>query len=309
MSIFSSELDRVKQDEKVLKPFMHIQRAPNRYFLGFYQAFNYWLKVPQEKLQAIAEIMQILHSASLVFDDIHDGATIRYGVPVAHSVYSLALTLNSASHALAIALEKILALEHPQAVQYYSQAIVEAHRGQGIEIYWRDNLECPSEEEYIETSIVFILVFQFLQIFSENKTNYMKLMQLLGIYYQIRDDYCNLINQAGVDNLAMKTNVKLDNKDYCSDITEGKFSLPIIHALQHSDSADQILNILKQRTEDLHLKNQCISILEKAGSFRYTREILIELESKIYDEIECLGGNPMLTPIMHALGDWRDGDE
>lgn len=35
-----------------------------------------------------------------------------------------------------------------QAINVYSEQLLELHRGQGMEIYWRDNFSCPSEEEY-----------------------------------------------------------------------------------------------------------------------------------------------------------------
>lgn len=40
-----------------------------------------------------------------------------------------------------------------QATTVYTEQLLELHRGQGIEIYWRDNFQCPSEEEYKEMTI------------------------------------------------------------------------------------------------------------------------------------------------------------
>lgn len=37
-----------------------------------------------------------------------------------------------------------------QATSVYTQQLLELHRGQGMEIYWRDNYACPTEEEYRE---------------------------------------------------------------------------------------------------------------------------------------------------------------
>lgn len=35
-----------------------------------------------------------------------------------------------------------------QATKVYTEQLLELHRGQGMEIYWRDNFDCPTEEEY-----------------------------------------------------------------------------------------------------------------------------------------------------------------
>lgn len=37
-----------------------------------------------------------------------------------------------------------------------------------------------------------MLAIRLMQLFSDNKSNFKKLTELLGLYLQIRDDYCNL---------------------------------------------------------------------------------------------------------------------
>lgn len=51
-----------------------------------------------------------------------------------------------------------------------------------------------------------------------------------GLYFQIRDDYCNL---------SLKE--YSENKSFCEDLTEGKFSFPIIHAIQTQKEDKQVL--------------------------------------------------------------------
>ena len=52
-----------------------------------------------------------------------------------------------------IGLERVLELGHPKAIGIFSEQMLELHRGQGMEIYWRDNFECPSEDEYQQMTI------------------------------------------------------------------------------------------------------------------------------------------------------------
>ncbi|TGZ51430.1 Uncharacterized protein DBV15_12833, partial [Temnothorax longispinosus] len=56
--------------------------------------------------------------------------------------------------------------------------------------------------------------------------------------------------------------------------------------------------ILKQRTTDINLKNHFVELLKKLGSFKYTRDVLKELNKKIKIEIERLGGNPLFTNML-----------
>ena len=51
--------------------------------------------------------------------------------------------------------------------------------------------------------------------------DYVELTSLLGLYFQIRDDYANL----AMDEYAA-------NKSFAEDLTEGKFNFPIIHAIR-----------------------------------------------------------------------------
>ena len=44
------------------------------------------------------------------------------------------------------------------------------------------------------------------------------------------------------------------NKTFAEDLTEGKFSFPIIHCIRSKPEDTKLLNILKQRTEDVNLK-------------------------------------------------------
>lgn len=77
--------------------------------------------------------------------------------------------------------------------------MLELHRGQGMEIYWRDNFTCPTESDYKlmtirKTGGLFMLAIRLMQLFSTNQSDdFSKLTAILGLYFQIRDDYCNLI--------------------------------------------------------------------------------------------------------------------
>ena len=52
------------------------------------------------------------------------------------------------------------------------------------------------------------------------------------------------------------------------------------------------------------MKRHCIELLEKFGSFKYTKSVLKELDSKARAEIDRLGGNPLLIRILDELHNW-----
>lgn len=54
-----------------------------------------------------------------------------------------------------------------------------------------------------ETGGLFMLAIRLMQLFSENKADFTKLTGILGLYFQIRDDYCNLCLQEVTDILGV----------------------------------------------------------------------------------------------------------
>ena len=63
-----------------------------------------------------------------------------------------------------------------------------------------------------------------MQLFSNNTSadsDFVALTSLLGLYFQIRDDYANLCLEE-----------YSNNKSYAEDLTEGKFSFPILNAIR-----------------------------------------------------------------------------
>lgn len=67
---------------------------------------------------------------------------------VAHHIYGVASTINSANYVYFLALQKILVLGDPRSSSIFTEQLLELHRGQGMEIHWRDSYKCPTEEEY-----------------------------------------------------------------------------------------------------------------------------------------------------------------
>lgn len=48
------------------------------------------------------------------------------------------------------ALDEIQKLKSPEAINIFVKELMNLHRGQGMDLYWRDTLTCPTEEDYLE---------------------------------------------------------------------------------------------------------------------------------------------------------------
>ncbi|CAL8300141.1 unnamed protein product [Merluccius merluccius] len=281
----------------LLEPYTYLLQLPGKQVrTKLSQAFNHWLNVPEDKLQVIIEVTEMLHNASLLIDDIEDSSTLRRGFPVAHSIYGVPSVINSANYVYFLGLEKVLTLEHPEAVHVFTQQLLELHRGQGLDIHWRDTYTCPSEQEYRamvlqKTGGLFGLAVGLMQLFSSWGHDLKPLLDTLGLFFQIRDDYANL-----------RSREYSESKSFCEDLTEGKFSFPTIHAIWSCPESTQVQNILRQRTENVDIKRYCVDYLEKMGSFAYTRQTLRSLEADTCRLIQELGGNPELEGLVKHLG-------
>ncbi|KAL9126505.1 MAG: hypothetical protein Q9217_004451 [Psora testacea] len=235
-------------------------------------AFNIWLKVPETSLAIITKVVGMLHTASLLVDDVEDFSQLRRGVPVAHSIFGTAQTINSANYVYFAALQELLKLGNDKVIKIYTDELCNLHRGQGMDLFWRDTLTCPSEQDYLEmvgnkTGGLFRLAVQLMQ--AESKMN------TIGLLFQIRDDYMNLASTEYAE-----------TKGLCEDLTEGKFSFPIIHSIRSNPQNLQLMNILKQKTTDEEVKKYAVKYMEKTGSFEYCRIVLRVLHARALDIIE-----------------------
>ncbi|KAL1745802.1 isoprenoid synthase domain-containing protein [Schizophyllum fasciatum] len=281
LSRLSSESRWTPENEKaVLEPYEYLLSTPGKEFrTQLIEAFNQWLAVPADTLQIIAKIVNMLHSASLMVDDIEDDSQLRRGKPVTHKVYGVPQTINTGNYVYFLAYRELLLLREPangiDVEKLVTDELLSLHRGQGLELLWRDSLQCPTEDEYIDMSF----------------RNYIPLVNLIGVFFQIRDDLMNL-----------QSVEYSSNKGFAEDLTEGKFSFPVVHGIHADKSNRQILNVLQKRPATPTLKIHTISYLkERTKSFEYTLDVLDSLERQMRAEIERLGGNPSLMKIVDLL--------
>lgn len=78
------------------------------------------------------------------------------------------------------------------------EQVLEIHRGQGMDIYWRDNFTRPTESAYKQMTIqktggLFTLIVRLMRLFSDSDVDLSRLSALLALYYHIREDYCSSV--------------------------------------------------------------------------------------------------------------------
>lgn len=268
------------------------------------KAFNHWYQVPQPALDIIMKIVGPIHAACLLIDDIQDDSDLRGGNPVAHKVYGVAQTINTATYVCFDAYHNISKLapfvRSPETTDLWSiinEEITALHRGQWIDVYWRDNLICPTEEEYLKmihnkTGAIFRLPIRLLQALSpvDPLPDCVPLVNIIGILAQIRNDLLSL------------SPVFTKDKGFCEDFSEGKFSFPIIHSIKADTSNSLLMDTLQLRPKDEATKRKALMYMnDQTKSLDHTFDVLCKLEKTANEELQKLGGNPELSSIFERI--------
>lgn len=273
-------------DRHVRAPYEYIISLPSQGVRdAFIDALNVWLAVSGPTVSHIKSLGVRLHSASLMLDDIEDGSDLRRSQLATHKVFGVAQTVNSGCHQILKAITEASQLGVPSAVDIILEALDELHVGQSYDLYWTRHNKCPSEKEYLamvdkKTGGLFRLLARLMVAASPRRSDAQlsnsieALVSLVGVQCQIRDDYQNLWSAE-----------YFDQKGFCDDFDEGKYSFPIIHALS-CDHQVQILRELlcQQQTPGIlshEHKSLILRRLEQAGSLQYTKDVLKQIQGKI----------------------------
>ncbi|KAJ4398409.1 geranylgeranyl pyrophosphate synthetase [Neurospora sp. IMI 360204] len=283
--------------EIVNAPFEYTRSLPSKNVRGtFVDALNLWAGLPEEVLAQIKEVVDDLHTASLMFDDVEDGSELRRGNPAAHAVFGIPQTINAASLAILEAVRKAKDLPIAGAVDIVLEQLRDLHVGQSYDLYWTRHMSCPSESEYLEmvakkTGGLFLLLSRLMSEHMPKEVRFLvnDLVIQVGIYFQIRDDYRGL-----------SSDEYTAQKGFCEDLDEGKLSFPLVHYLNtegHSSNSQQVREVLQERQQrgslSMPLKLLTLQRLKSSNSLEYTRDTLKRLERGVdatIEELERLTG-------------------
>ncbi|KAI9927461.1 hypothetical protein ASPWEDRAFT_672800 [Aspergillus wentii DTO 134E9] len=273
-------------------------------------AFNVWLHVPIDIVDVLKQVCEDLHNASLILDDIQDESPLRRGNTATHLVFGTAQAINGANYMIIQATKTINSLKNPAMMMSWLDDLENQFVGQSWDVKWRDEMHCPSEEEYfamidLKTGIVIKKILRLMQAAKNDDGAHLdRLAQLLGRWYQIRDDYMNL---QGAEYTR--------GKGFCEDLDEGKISLMLVKCCHSSPvNRDIIMGIFRNRLGSrqtplpVECKMQILNMMEKSGALQQTWELIMAMKKEIEEEIGCVEvhfgeENAIFRLMVTALGD------
>lgn len=234
--------------------------------------------ISEEQVYSLTPLVEFVHTASLIHDDIEDNADLRRGKPAAHITFGLDTALNAASwlyFEAPVCINRLNASNELklELYQIYTNELRKLHLGQAMDIFWHRNPDFfPTEEEYLnmvkcKTGTLASLAAQIGFISAgETKQNAQKLGEIaanIGIGFQIIDDVINLTS----GNVGKKRG---------DDIVEGKKSLPIlIHIKNHPEDKKNISNFMREASKEginSPSVEKCIKLLESSDCIKTAKE-------------------------------------
>jgi geranylgeranyl pyrophosphate synthase len=313
-SIAQARNETVLDNTALLAAPRYIQSLPSKNIRSkLLDAFNIWFELPKDRASIIKGVVDDLHNATLILDDIQDESILRRGHSAAHCVFGSAQCINSATYMVVQASAKIheLYTKTPQAMGVFIDGLSSLSIGQSWDLNWKFNSYCPSINEYMamidgKTGAMFKMLVRLMQCMSSlptgPTTDFDRFTQLLGRWYQVRDDFQNLQDPEYTE-----------QKGFCEDLDEGKLSYPVVMCCNSDPVARAIiLGIFKQNENGTPLarsvKMQILDLLRKSGALKETWQILQQLEKEVEDALSTLETvlgkpNPSLRLITKLLSD------
>ena len=259
-----------------------------------------------------AAAIEHFHSAALIHDDIADEAELRRGEPCLHLTEGLGLAINMGDLALSMVNGPVVndpLLDDATKVRVISELISMTCRtveGQALDLGWaRDGRYDITPEDYLTMAIhktahysgaVPLAVGAIVAGASEEQVEALRSYGLdTGLAFQIQDDLLNLV---GTD--------EAKKKDFRSDITEGKRTLVVVHALQNAGAAARarLVEILSSKERDPEVLAEAVAIMEEAGSVDYARAYAENLSQNAKARlVEVIEPSPY-RDLLVSMADW-----
>lgn len=250
-----------------------------------------------EKVIRVALALEMLHTASLVHDDVVDESDRRRGLPSVNALLSNQVAVLAGDFVLSKALECAAETEDVRVVRYIAQLGQSLADGELLQLDSQDS-EVLSEAVYFDiigrkTASLFSLCARLgammaggTEAEAERLAQYGK---LIGICFQLRDD----VFDYGTAEVG---------KPLGNDMKEGKLTLPTIYAVVHSDdvSMRELALKIRRREASAEEMRQLMDFTVSQGGLEYAQWHMKDMQGMADGLIDDTR-NPSITEALHLL--------
>lgn len=243
----------------------------------------------ESSLNAAAAI-ELIHTFSLIHDDIMDQDDTRRGMPSVHKVWGDDVAILAGDTLFSKAFEIIIGSkgtssdQNNKALATVADACVKICEGQALDMSFEERFDVK-QDEYMEmifkkTGALIAAATKAGAIMGGASDEVIDAMyeygRLIGLAFQIQDDYLDLV--ADEETLG---------KPIGSDIGKGKMTIIAIKGLE-SDDSGRLFEILKDTENSQRDIDEAIQILTDCGAIEYARNLALESVDQAKEVLEIL---------------------
>ena len=220
---------------------------------------------------ALASLIEYIHTATLLHDDVVDDADLRRGRQTARKLWGNQVSILVGDYLYSRAICQIVGFRNQGINEALSEACRKMAEGEVLQLYYNGN-PLITEAEYLrivehKTAGLIAASCGIGAIFGnasiDRQDALFRFGQRLGIAFQLADD--TLDYAANGDRLG---------KSLGQDLRQGKTTLPLLHLLQHCSEHDR--QMIKDRMETRMLSDmdldRIITLMQEYGSITYALE-------------------------------------
>lgn len=244
---------------------------------------------PEESSFTAASLIELLHTATLVHDDVVDDAHLRRGFFSVNALWKNKIAVLVGDYLLSKGLLLSVDKKEYRLLQIVSNSVREMSEGELLQIEKARKLD-------IEENIYFEIIRQKTASLiasccacgaasvncSDEVVEKMRLFgEYVGIAFQIKDDLFDYGSDTGI------------GKPTGIDIKEKKMTLPLIYALNNASSANKrrIINIVKNHNQNSSKVKEVIDYVTQSGGIEYTRKKMLEYRDKAIELLHTFPQN------------------
>ncbi len=234
----------------------------------------------------MAGVIEFIHTATLLHDDVVDMSTLRRGRPTANSEWNNPSSVLVGDFIYSRAFQILVSLQNMRIMQIMADTTNRIAEGEVLQLLNKHNADA-TEADYLrvihnKTAILFEAAAQCGAILAGAGERMEEALRMFGLHigtaFQLIDDVLDYEGESD----ALGKNVG-------DDLAEGKPTLPLIYAMQNGDDEDASLIAASLKTGGLDSLEEILQIVRSSGGLDYTRGMAKEQVAKA---IACLDTLP-----------------